>query len=99
MMKAKVSLQLYVIRQKSTGKMMPEVYWKKGYTHTEPISPYIAVPRLFSSKAGAARALGHWLNGKQSAFAVGDDIIRKIVTVPDRDPEDMEIVEARLELP
>jgi len=44
-MKAKVSLQLYVIRQKSTGKMMPEVYWKKGYTHTEPISPYIAVRR------------------------------------------------------
>ena len=98
-MKAKVSLQLYVIRQKSTGMMMPVDYWEKGYTHTEPISPYIAVPRLFPSKAGAARALGQWLKGKQSAFAAGDEIIRKLETVPDRDPKDMEIVEVRLELP
>ena len=98
-MKAKVSLQLFVIRQKSTGKMMPEIYWKKGYTHTEPESPYIAVPRLFPSRAGAARSLARWLQGRQSVIGTGDDLIHKLETVPDRDPEDMEIVEARLELP
>ncbi len=98
MMKAKTYLELYVIRQKSTGKMMPEIYWKKGYTHTEPESPYIAVPRLFQSTAGASRALGQWLKGKQSAFVAKDEVIRKLETVPSRDPRDMEIVPVKLEL-
>ena len=98
-MKAKTFLELYVIRQKSTGMMMPEVYWKKGYTNTEPESPHIATPRLFVTKAGASRALAQWLLGQQSAFTGVDDVIRKIVTVPDRNPEDMEITSVRLELP
>lgn len=98
-MKATSYLVLYVIREKSTGKFMPEVYWKKGYTHTYPISPFIATPRLFSSRAGAARALGQWLKGRQSTFVAGDEVIYKLETVPERDREDMEIVEVRLELP
>lgn len=98
-MKASSYLVLYVIRQKSTGKMLPEIYQKKGYTHTEPWWPGVATPRLFSSKAGAGRALGQWLKGKQSAFLAGDEVIFKLETCPERDREDMEIVEVRLELP
>ena len=67
-MKAKTYLELYVIRQKSTGRMLPEIAWKKGYTHTEPESPNIAVPRLFPTVGGASRALAWWLIGKRSAF-------------------------------
>lgn len=99
-MKASSYLVLYVIREKSTGKMMPEIYQKKGYTHTEPEWPYLATPRLFSSKAGASRALGQWLKGKQSTFLVeGDDVIHKLETVPERDPRDMEVVDIMLLLP
>lgn len=97
-MKATSYLVLYVIREKSTGKMLPEIYQKKGYTHTEPYWPGVATPRLFTSKAGASRALGHWFKGKQSAFVVGDVVIRKLEIVCSRDPEDMEVVEVRLEL-
>lgn len=100
-MKAKTFLLLYIIRQKSTGKMLPEIYQKKGYTHTEPESPTFATPRLFTTRAGASRALSQWIKGKQSAFydEIGGNVIHKLETVPERDPRDMEIVEARLELP
>ncbi len=98
-MKAKSYLKLYVIRQKSTGNMMPEIYQKKGYTHSEPENPHTSIPRLFVTRSRATRALNYWLIGKQSAFLAGDEVIHKIVTVPDRNPEDMEITSVQLELP
>lgn len=57
----------WTIRDKNTGLFMPELSRKKrgGYTHTEPmsVSDGGATPRLFTTEAGAKRALRWWAKG------------------------------------
>ena len=82
-------MKYFAIRQKSSGFLMPEIVGAKGYTWTEPQPWYLGPPRLFSSEAGAARALGHWLQGQK--YNTGD-FVRQTLPVPSRAAQDMEIV-------
>ena len=92
-------MKYYAIKHKPTGYYMPEIYAKRGYTHTEPLAPSRSTPRLFMSRAGAARALGNWLKGITSVtrtrgdgWEIDDDETWHTEHRPERKAEDMEIV-------
>lgn len=53
--------QLYVIRHKPTGFMLPAGH--KGFTFDKPEDPSKVLPRLFNSRRAAANALWYWLAG------------------------------------
>jgi len=55
-------MEFWIIRRKDNGAFLPEIQgMRAGYTSTEPQES--GVPRLFTTKAGAARALTWWLKG------------------------------------
>ena len=89
--------EFYMIRHKQTGGFLPEV--NKGYTFSEPT--WQGVPRLFSTRGGAQRALTWWLNGITSVTKTGGqwgygepeyDEVWNLEKRPDRIKEDMEVI-------
>lgn len=102
-------MNLYFIRQKSTGYYLPEPNGRagRGGSHTEP-NPDSSLARIFRSERSAKIALNAWLKGKYVADRwcsdghpgndwepnYYEDI--RIVPVPQRKREDMEIVSAKI---
>ena len=86
-------MEFCMIRHKPSGGFLPEV--GKGYTYSEPT--HVGVPRLFTTKAGAKRALSWWLKGTVHVTHTGGqwgeeyDESWHDTPMPDRKAEDMEI--------
>ena len=59
--------EFFAIRHNPSGGFLPELSGvRAGFTHTEP--ELDSVPRLFTSEAGARRALTWWLKGVTSVY-------------------------------
>ena len=98
----------YIIREKKSGRVMPTIpdRYRGGYTHTEPQHLFCCTPRLFSTAAGASRALGAWVRGRwKKVTGTDDDAFGNQITVitgseahkvEGRRKEDFEIVPIRL---
>lgn len=97
--------EFYAIRHKPTAGFLPEV--GVGYTHSEPSTT--AVPRLFTTKGGAQRALTWWLKGVhwvthstrfdydyESFWDYDEEWHDK--HMPERKPEDMEVIPVLLKV-
>ena len=96
--------ELFAIRHKPSGGFLPVVRY--GYTHSEPSET--AIPRLFTTRGGAQRALTWWLKGITVVrmLAAGfswdgpndpeEDWDTK--AMPERKAEDMEVVPVLLKL-
>jgi len=99
-------MEFWIIRRKDNGWFLPEVSGQRaGYTSTEPQEQ--GVPRLFTTKAGAARALTWWLKGSttvwrgmQSIGFEGEEYDEQWSTEVEehRKAEDMEVVMVVLKL-
>lgn len=91
-------LRAWAIRHKSGKYLLTRAKGRgKGYTHDEPETPGRRLPRLFASEKGAKLALKAWLAGawveKFSIDSNGnEDLGLDILPLPERNPEDMEIV-------
>jgi len=95
--------EFYAIRHKPSGGFLPEV--GKGYTSSEPNT--VDVPRLFTTKGGAKRALAWWLKGMfwttksynygYEGFEESDEDWHEQL-MPDRKPEDMEVIPVLLKV-
>lgn len=84
----------YAIRHLPSGGFLPEVH--KGYTFSEPSTKECDVPRLFTTKAGAKRALSWWLKGITMVHRSRDyegeyDETWQLDAQPHRKAENMEI--------
>lgn len=87
---------LYAIRHKPSGLFLPNS--PKQQTYTNPTAN--CIPRLFKKKSHAKCALTAWLAGKfrwrsstsSWEFSTPDEVELIIDPVPDRKPDDMEIV-------
>ena len=94
----------YVIRQLSTGKFLPLLRKKRGYTHTEPMSTSEAVPRMHLTLKSARLALYAWLQGTWEDEYSYTDVDGPNyegpapTKVPGRNKEDMEIVKVYITL-
>ena len=55
---------LWAIEHKPTGRYLPEIKYKRGYTATQPCNPIEKPPRLFITKKAAKCALHWWLKGE-----------------------------------
>ena len=96
--------KLFAIKHKPSGGFLPEV--SKGYTFSEPDTT--SVPRLFTTKGGAKRALTWWLKGETTVKMLGtgwswdgpDEPEPDWTTKhrPERKEEDMEVVPVLLKL-
>lgn len=96
--------EYWVIRHKPSGGYLPGLSsgLRAGYTHTEP--DLHAIPRLFGNAAAAKRALTWWLKGVTSvdrsrdSFTLEYDETWHEEAMPERKPEDMEVIPALLKL-
>lgn len=93
----------YIIREKSTGKWLPEVAGTRGgYTHTQPVAHL--PPRLFVHSSAAQRALTWWLKGITSvdrfrdSYTLEYDETWRLDEMPERKKENMEVVPVLLKL-
>ncbi len=95
----------WAIRHKPTGRYLPEVGPRQGYTGSEPIdmgSQSAYCPRLFATASAAKCALTWWLKGITTATYYRNDWLSGIdddeawkTWMPEVDPEWM--VERRFE--
>jgi hypothetical protein len=86
------------IRHRPSGGFLPNVRGY-GFTRTEPT--LTEPPRLFTKKGPATQALKYWLQGELSEKLDYDSDFATELTLhckrrPDRNAEDMEIVEIEL---
>jgi hypothetical protein len=98
------SFSCWVVRQKSTGKFLPHK-WKsaRGHSYSE---PSFGFPRLFKSEKSARSALNAWSRGQWSEKEYDHDewshtdfvSQHSPVEVEGRDKNDMEVVQAFLEI-
>jgi len=93
----------YAIRHLPSGGFLPEIH--KGYTFSEPSTKECDIPRLFTTKAGAKRALTWWLRGTLHVTKTGGqwgfgepeyDESWHDTPMPDRKTENMEVVQVLL---
>lgn len=96
-------MEFWIIRHKPTGGFLPEIQGQRGgYTSTEP--QLIGVPRLFTTKAGASRALTWWLKGSTRVWRGQDSFTGEYEedwsteVEEHRKAEDMEIIPVLLKL-
>ena len=87
-------MQLWAIRQISTGFYLPYRKNGKGFTADHPSN--IAIPRLFNKKSAATNALRWWLRGIWSAKYFNGDRDIEVIYAPERKADDMEVVEMTL---
>lgn len=100
------TLTFYAIRHKPSGGYLPEPAGRmgRGGSHVEPATDGTR-PRLFTTERAARIALSTWLKGKVVRasgydYKNGDyweDV--KLIPIPSRSREDMEIVSTSLVLP
>lgn len=95
-------MQVWAIRQKSTGYYLPILKGRAGGSWLEPTPD--CLPRLFTSERNAKLALRAWLEGHWKTVSTMssyenfdyDDIELTIVPVQGRSAEDMEVVPLNL---
>lgn len=87
---------------KEPDKFLPG-YEGRGHTHHEPQPWWIINPRLFTTKAGASRALGFWLKGRWELMryidietGYADEAGMRCKPAPERSKEDFEVVEINM---
>lgn len=105
---------MYAIRHKPSGAYLPVPYGRggRGGSHVDPIhfkGDPKQLPRMFPTLVGAKAALGQWLLGKfECDRSYGYDSLNheywqdenvRIVPVPHRVREDMEIIQVFVSLP
>jgi hypothetical protein len=89
-------IDVWAIRQKSTGYFMPASSKKRGYSRDEPTPD--CVPRLFLKYTAARAALRMWLMGTWStefhadAFGEAERYYVDATPVEGRNADDMEVV-------
>lgn len=92
----------YAIRHKLTKQIMPQMLRGRGYSHWNPSKPDVIVysitdiPRLFTNKNHALRAISGWYNCPNARHDYDGDI--KIGPMDDRKKEDLEIIKVSLRI-
>lgn len=90
---------LYAIRHIPTGFYLPDTRRGTSRSFVEPMdpdAPYF-IPRLFSSRNRAEKALTSWLQGRHIVeWEDGCSYVGQIRHVPSRKREEMEIVKFKL---
>lgn len=101
-----VSTIYFAVMQKSTGKFLPGVKTRGGYTHTEPQPFSLFPPRLHMHAGSARRAMTAYVKGRhmhkrygESNFeSFGPEYVDSIEVAKDsaRDPNDFVVVTIHL---
>lgn len=100
------STKYFAVRQKSTGKYLPEVETRGGYTHTEPQPFKLVPPRLHMHAGSARRAKDAYCRGVHvrrsenvASYESFDPEYVESIDIKDgtaRDPNDFEVVDVYL---
>jgi hypothetical protein len=98
-------MSYWAIKHLPTGKFMPSLPQRRGFTHNEPEDVDLFPPRLFTSQSSAKVALAWWLKGRTSVSRSGGggapwddydyDEDWHTEPVPERRAEDMAVVALR----
>lgn len=95
-----ITLTRWVIKDRATGKYLPPGmgFNGRGSTHQEVCDPEACLPKFFLEKKTAERCLQAWLRGIYEGDGGGEEgrYWSRITKMPNRIPENMEIVEATI---
>lgn len=94
----------FAVKHVPTGRYLPQLRRKRGYTHAEPAAPEDRVPRLHRTKRQAKTALTYWLKGAWNEdyahnweSGASEYCGNSPSPKPERKAEEMRIVKIRVE--
>lgn len=99
-------MRYFAIKHKPTKYFLPGGKRRRGFTHDIPTSPTQTPPRLFLTERAAKSALRWWLEGttvvryvrNSTPWGEDDSEDWQTLPVPERKPEDMEVVSLELRI-